>query len=256
MRLNYSPEKYTAYSYQEIAVSNEGTALPINIYTPAVTNSFNGTAVVCIHGGAWTSSLKTGEKWQGSWMRHHASILASLGYYALEITHRSIETTSIGGVISDVETVFKTVKNVIMPRHGIEKMYAIGDSAGGHLALMSAIFEDKAIRPEKVIACNPVSDLTEKKWQLGTTTDAQRREASPLYRTDKTDTEIFILHGESDKTVPIEFSYKLKAHLDAVGNKCVFEALPEASHAFILYGYTTPIEKVNEYMGKALTYLD
>ena len=254
--LNYSLDDYVSYSYRENAVSSGGSELPVNVYAPRIENAFNGTAVVCIHGGAWTSSLKTGEKWQGSWMRHHASILASLGYYALEITHRSIETTSIGGVISDVETVFKTVKNVIMPRHGIEKMYAIGDSAGGHLALMSAIFEDKAIRPEKVIACNPVSDLTEKKWQLGTTTDAQRREASPLYRTDKTDTEIFILHGESDKTVPIDFSYKLKAHLDAVGNKCVFEALPEASHAFILYGYTTPIEKVNEYMGKALNYLD
>lgn len=254
--LNYALENYVTYSYKEVVSSAKGHALPINVYEPGVKNALNETAVVCIHGGAWTSKLKNGSEWESDWMRHNASLLASLGYLAVEITYRNINDTSINGVISDVEEAFKAIKNVIMPRHGAKKLYATGDSAGGHLALMSAIFEDQSLRPEKVVACNPVSDLTDKKWQLGATTDAQRREASPLYRADKTDTEIFILHGESDKTVPIEFSYKLKAHLDGIGNKCFFEALPEATHAFILYGYKTPTEKVNEYMGKVIEYLE
>ena len=142
-----------------------------------------------------------------------------------------------------------------MPRHGLNKLYAVGDSAGGHLALMSAIFNDTSIRPQKVVACNPVCDLTDPKWQLGATTDAERRNASPLYRTDKTETEIFILHGDKDMTVPIEFSHKLFDHLTSSGNKCEFEILPNATHAFILYGYKTPIEKVNEYMEKVVGYL-
>ena len=251
--LNYALENYVTYSYKEIITSAKGHDLPINVYEPKVKNDLNETAVVCIHGGAWTSKLKNGSEWESDWMRHNASILASIGYLAVEITYRSINDTSINGVISDAKEVFKAVKNVIMPRHGAKKLYATGDSAGGHLALMSAIFEDQSLRPEKVVACNPVTDLTDKKWQLGTTTEKERYEASPLYRNDKTDTKIILIHGESDRTVPIEASVLLKKHLDTLGISCIFEALPDATHAFILYGYRTPIDKVNEYMEKVLT---
>ena len=253
--LNYSPDSYVTYSYREIATSVDGAELPINVYEPAVKNSFNETAVVCIHGGGWTSKLKAGKEWQADWMRHNAALLASLGYFAVEITYRSIADTDIKSIIADVRTAFETVKNVIMPRHGLKKMHALGDSAGGHLVLMSAIFDDVSLRPEKAVACNPVSDLTDAKWQLGNATNETRREVSPLYRNDKTDTEIFIIHGEKDQTVPIEFSHKLHVHLNSIGNKCSFEVLPEAVHAFILYGYKTPTDKVNEYMEKVLAYL-
>lgn len=253
--LNYSLEKYTPPTYKEIVTAQDGTHLPINVYAPTVKNSFNQTAVVCIHGGAWTSNLKIAEEWQGNWMRHNASLLAAQGYYALEITHRSITDTTLSNLLSDVETAFETAKNVIMPRHELKKLYAVGDSAGGHLALMSAIFNDTALRPEKAVACNPVSDLTDAKWQLGDATYEERKCASPLYRNDKTDTEIFIIHGEKDQTVPIEFSHKLHEHLLTLGNNSKLETLPEATHAFILYGYLTQIEKVNEYMEKVLAYL-
>ena len=250
--LNHSLDKYVPYSYQEIAKHAEGHELPINVYLPTVENEYNSVAVVCIHGGAWTSDLKQGEKWSGSWMKHTASLFASLGYTAIEITHRSITETGINGILSDVETAFRTVKTSIMPRHGLSKLYAIGDSAGGHLALMSAIFEDNSLRPEKVVACNPVSDLTDTKWQLHTTTEAERKNASPIYRDYKTKTEIFILHGDADQTVPLVSSEKLHAYLITLGVKSRLEILPDAAHAFILYGYRTSTEKVNEYTEKAV----
>lgn len=253
--LNYSLDKYVPYSYQEIAKSADGHDLPINVYLPTVENEYNTVAVVCIHGGAWTSDLKQGEKWNGSWMKYNASLFAAMGYTALEITYRSISETDINGIISDVETAFHAVKTHIMPRHGLKKLYAIGDSAGGHLALISAIFEEKELRPERVVACNPVSDLTDPKWQLGNSSDEDRKNASPLYRSDKTETEIFILHGDADRTVPLSCSEKLYGHLSSLGIRCDLHVLCGASHAFILYGYKTPIEKVNEYTEKALSLL-
>ena len=254
--LNYSLEKYVPYSYQKICKSTESHTLPLNVYLPTAENARNRTAVVCIHGGAWTSALKAGEKWQGSWMKHTASVLASLGYTAIEITHRSIAETGINGIISDIETAFRYIKENVCTRHGIERVYAIGDSAGGHLALMSAIFPTKELRPEKVVACNPVSDLTEPKWQLHTTTDEERKNASPVYRTDKTETEILILHGDADKTVPLVCSEKLQEHFTALGIRSRLETLPDAAHAFILYGYKTPTEKVNEYTEKAVYFFN
>ena len=254
--LSYTLDQYIPYTYQKLCNGAEGHALPINVYLPTVENPNNKKAVVCIHGGAWTSDLKTDGEWKGSWMKHTASVLSSLGYTAIEITHRSITETGINGILSDIEAAFKAIKTEIMPRHSLTKLYAIGDSAGGHLALMSAIFEDKSIRPEKVVACNPVSDLTDPKWQLYSTTDADRKAASPIYRSDKTETEIFIIHGDADKTVLPSCSEKLQEHLTALGVKSKLELLEGATHAFILYGYRTPVEKVNEYTEKAVNFFN
>lgn len=254
--LNYSLEKYVPYSYQKICKGTEGHDLPINVYLPTVENENGKKAIVCIHGGAWTSDLKAGATWNGSWMKHTAAVFASLGYIALEITHRSITETDLNGILSDIESAFKEVKTEIMPRHKAEKLYAIGDSAGGHLALMSAIFKDETLRPEKVVACNPVSDLTDPKWQLYSTAEEDRKNASPIYRNDKTETEIFILHGDADKTVLPSCSKKLQEHFDSFGIHSRLEILPDATHAFILYGYRTPIEKVNEYTEKAANFFN
>lgn len=254
--LNYSIDNYTACSYQTLCNSAEGYDLPINVYLPASENANNNKAIVCIHGGAWTSDLRIGEEWRGSWMKHTASVFASLGYIALEITHRSITETGINGILSDIESAFRSIRSSIMPRHGANALYAIGDSAGGHLALMSAIFKDETLRPERVVACNPVSDLTDPKWQLYSTTEEERKNASPIYRNDRTETEIFILHGDADKTVLPSCSEKLQEHFTSLGIHSRLEILPDATHAFILYGYRTPIEKVNEYTEKAANFFN
>ena len=254
--INYTLEKYHPFAYQTVCVGSEGGLLPINVYLPTVENDYNGTAIVCIHGGAWLSDLKSGEEWTGSWMKHNAAIFASLGYIAIEITYRSITETGINGIISDVEAAFRHISTEIKTRHGIKKLYAIGDSAGGHLALMSAIFKDETLRPEKVVACNPVSDLTDPKWQLYSTTNEERKNASPLFFTEKTDTEILILHGDADKTVLPSCSEKLQEHLTALGVNSKLKLLEGATHAFILYGYRTPIEKVNEYTEKAANFFN
>ena len=143
-----------------------------------------------------------------------------------------------------------------MPRHNLKNLYTVGDSAGGHLALMSAIFEDVNLRPQKVVACNPVSDLTDPKWKLGSTSDEERKNASPLFRGDRTETEILILHGNADRTVPLSNSEKLQEHLISTGNRSTLETLEGAAHAFILYGYKTPIVKVNEYTERVIRFFN
>lgn len=254
MRLNkidYDPAKdYEKYDYQEICAYVNEKALPVNVYLPRTENEYSKSAVVCIHGGAWQSDLKKGKEWQGSWMKHNASILADFGFYAIEITHESITEASISKIIDDVKFAFEYINKVVRARHGIKNLYVIGDSAGGHLALMSAFFPD--IEVKKVVACNPVSDLTDPKWQLGTTTPEERRNASPIFMKDKTDAQIYLLHGDADRTVPLECSVKLHAHLTEQGIKSELEILEGAAHAFILHGYKTPKDLVNEYMEKVI----
>ena len=254
--LSYSPQDYKLYSYQDICNGSDGTELPINVYLPSVRNKNSETAVICIHGGAWTSSLKKGVKWDGSWMKHNAYLLSTLGYIGLEITHRSVSDVTVNEVAQDVTAAYEYIHSALEERHGIKRFFAIGDSAGGHLALMSAFFADGAIRPERVVACNPVSDLTDEKWQLGTDDHAVRKALSPLFFTDSTNTEILIMHGDLDKTVPIFYSERLNEHLLSLGCKSELEVLSGAAHAFILYGYRTPIEIVNSYMEKAVAFFE
>ena len=251
-KINYDPTKdYKRYNFQDMfAYTKDMMGLPLNIYMPRVENEYNKIAVVCIHGGAWHSDLKKDQKWNGSWMKHNASILADFGFFAVEITHQSIAETSISDIIDDVKTAFSFVNEVMRERDGIEKIYAIGDSAGGYLALMSAYFDD--VKVEKVVACNPVSDLTDPKWQLGTTTPEERRSVSPLFIDSKTEAQIYLLHGDEDRTVPLECSVNLQKHFADIGIKCELEIFEGAAHAFILHGYKTPKDRVNEYMEKVI----
>ena len=251
--MNYSTDNYVLPSYQEICGCADGFELPINVYLPQAVNARNSYAVICIHGGAWTSDLNRDEKWQGSWMKHTASLLASLGFTAFEVTHRSITVASISEIISDIETAFKFIKEVISPRHGIKSIYVIGDSAGGHLAIMSAFFADSSLRPSKIVACNPVSDLTDPKWQLRSTTDEERKAASPVFFRGFTASKLLILHGDQDTTVPYSCSEALNDHLSSLGT---LECIKGATHAFILFGYKTPPEQVNRHMEKAIRFFD
>ena len=252
--INYSLEKYRKYDYQDICAHADGFKLPVNVYLPTLTNENNSCAVVCIHGGAWTSDLKKDSDWSGSWMKHTASLLASLGYIGIEITHRSITAVDMSDILSDIQCAFTYVNGVLKDRHDIKNVYAIGDSAGGHLALMSAFFECAELRPSKVVACNPVSDLTDPKWQLNRTSEHDRKRFSPLYFSDKTNTDIFIMHGDADKTVELSCSIKLNEHLSDLGCHSSLEVLSAAVHAFILYGYRTPIDHVNAYIEKVISF--
>ncbi len=253
-KINYDPvNDYKSALYQDICSYANETALPINVYLPRKENENNTTVVVCIHGGAWQSELKIGQKWQGSWMKHNASILADFGFFAIEITHRSITETSINGIIEDVKCAFSYIRRVVCERHAIKNICVLGDSAGGQLALMSAFFHDMKVKT--VVACNPVSDLTDPKWQFESTTPEERRAASPIFLNGKTNAQIYLLHGNCDKTVPLECSVTLKEHFIEQGIVCEMEVLEGAAHAFILHGYKTPKERVNEYMEKVISIL-
>jgi acetyl esterase/lipase len=247
-KADYDVTKLGVCSYQDISAVHDGYSIPVNVYLPTVQNENGKKAVVCIHGGAWTSDLKKDSPWQGSWMKHHAYLLSTLGYIGIELTHRSIGVTDIDGVISDITASLEYVQGVLRTRHGFDSVTVIGDSAGGHLALMCAFTENKTLRPDKVVACNPVSDLTDPKWQLGTTHEEARKRNSPLFFSDNTDTQITVMHGDADGTVPYSRSVALDSHLRSLGCECELITLPGALHAFILYGYRTPTEKVNEYM--------
>ncbi len=243
---------------QDIYKEVNGCKMPLNVFTPRENNKNNKYAVLCIHGGSWTSNFKKNEEWTGNWMRHNARQFAENGYYAFEITHRSIGTNGadLTEVIKDVKDAAAYCREVLMPEFGIDELIIIGDSAGAHLALCIALTEDAKNDPYAVIACNPVSNCVNTKWTGGLETEAEQMAASPYHLVKNTTTKFLIMHGNADTVVDINDSIKLNERLNEVGCDSELAALNGDKHAFILYGYTTPPERISQHMGLVLQYLD
>jgi dipeptidyl aminopeptidase/acylaminoacyl peptidase len=67
------------------------------------------------------------------------------------------------------------------------------------------------------------------------------REASPIQYPDKDSPPTLILHGTSDKLVPVSQSDSLKAKLDRLGVPCVYYRLPLWPHTMDI------VKRVNDF---------
>ncbi len=239
------PDK--TYIYKRVG----GIDLPMQIYLPKDAKAKKNPALICIHGGAWEALRKTPEQWDGGWMRHQGVIAAEQGYVGIVITYRSVHLDGIDvrDLVADCADAYSFVTN--LPYVDTEKITLIGDSAGGHLALELAF--GGRLHPRAVIACNPVTDLTN--WEM-TGTPRVRDAASPLLHPVHSDTEYFFLHGDRDTVVPIADTVAMDEKLRALGCRSRMLTVKGASHAFVLYGYKTEDAVVDTYMEPILAFLD
>ena len=154
--------------------------LPMNVYYPVDGLKEKNVAVLCVHGGAWYTDVKEGVEFDHSWMDMHAKYYAQKGMVGIAISYRSInykEETTVSELIEDCADAVRYIKENLKY---VDKLLAIGDSAGGHLVSCLGVSEDDFIRPEIVIACNPVVDCTTEKWLYSETTEEKRKNISPL----------------------------------------------------------------------------
>ena len=262
------PSGYESYDYlayeadiqplrQDIYAVKGGYNLPMNIFAPEVENANNNVAILCIHGGGWNTSLRVGSTFTGDWMRHQARYYASLGFYALEITYRSVnQGFTIKDLQADVEDAMRYINQTVKAEFGIDKVITIGDSAGGHLVLCLALAEDESLRPYATIACNPVSNCVGTIWTGGISDPEVGKTVSPLHMAKKTDGKILIMHGTADTVVDPSDSQALYDALAEKENEVDLVWLDGATHAFILYGYQTPKENVDTYMAMTVEYIN
>lgn len=232
-----------------------GIALPMNIYYPK-TGDDNCPVMLCIHGGGWTSLTESPVKWQGNYMKHQARYYAQRGFVGVEISYRSIKIDGLNvfDLMQDCHDAFEyMVKN--LKRADLNRIFIIGDSAGGHLALELAFDEGLSVTPFSVIACNPVTDLTEKSWVYTAATEEERVKASPMYNIKPIKTDVFVMHGTMDNIVDIADSIRFVELMKRAGNSCRMETVCN-THAFILYEYKNTDETVGEYMSIVDEYIE
>lgn len=245
--------------------------LKLDIYTPTQ-NVYDKTPVIIyIHGGAWISGLKEGLNFNR--FNQAANELREAGYAIISINYTlaSQNQSPFPACIDDAVDAVKWIyQNADLHHFDIDNVGLFGESAGAHIAMMTAYadyFKDTpqvhfnyvldVYGPNRLAGVyhTPTVDtlysklaklpshfqsrLDIAKYIFGFDPKQDSLRAietmntySPYYRVTKAAPPTLILHGDSDRIVPIEQSITLHAKFDSLGVENEIHIIKGADHAF------------------------
>ncbi len=226
-----------------------GETLKLDICTPDGPGPF--PVVILVHGGGWGSGDKAGAEKPGSgaditpWFQP----LTDAGIAWVSINYRLAPAHRWPAPLDDTRAAVAWVRAHIAEHGGDPAQLALmGHSAGGHLALMAAMPEAGEAAPvDVVVGCAAVSDLVSDSRRRGEISKSLQNlfnfapdlapaslealaAASPLGRIHPGCPPVLFLHGDADKTVPIEQSREFQEKARAAGVRCDLHVLPAAPH--------------------------
>ena len=246
----YDDSSLTGYRAIEDVIygQKDGMGLSLDVLTPE--KNVKGIGIVLISSGSWKSSksnlLEDEERKRKD---HWVQGLLKGGYTLFVVRHGSSPRYFVPEMIEDVRRAVRFVRsnakkfNVVPDHLGITS-----GSSGGHLSLMVALTGDDgkpdakdpleriSSRVQAVVAWFPPTDMIN--WGstngykmietlrpgffqqvFGKVTDleTQLKAISPIYHLTKDDPPLLLIHGDADKTVPVQQSHILKAKYDELG---------------------------------------
>ncbi|RLS37768.1 MAG: alpha/beta hydrolase, partial [Planctomycetota bacterium] len=186
------------------------------------------------------------------------------GGYTLFVTrHGSSPRYTVPEMVPDMNRAVRFVRQNAA-QFGVDpnKLGITSGSSGGHLSLMAAMTGDDgqpdskdplervSSRVQCVVAWFPPTDLVNwgapRSYQLIELTrpgffkrilgdvkdlEAQLKAISPIYLVQKDSPPLLLIHGDSDKTVPLQQSEILKAKYDELGLKSKLIVHPGGGHS-------------------------
>jgi acetyl esterase/lipase len=233
----------------------DGKSLQLDIYKPEnLTDPV--PLIIFVHGGAWRSGNRDD-------YRVYTVAFAQKGYVTATVSYRLLNNKPYPACVEDVwDAVQWFFRN--SEKYGYDKtrIAIVGGSAGAHLALLAAYGWRKEIDSAAVTEYNyrvkavvdiygPVDFTTEYAKHQPLVNDFLAHsyrdspelytEASPVQYLRKNNPPTLILHGTSDRLVPISQSDTLKARLDRLGVPCVYYRVPLWPHTMDI------VKRVNDF---------
>ncbi len=199
----------------------------------------NTPLVIIIHGGGWV----TGDK---SSLVSFAESFTKNGIITVNINYRypsNYKSVHYKEVMEDIGAATSKLLNLADEYHFRKAGFSIfGHSSGGHLSLLYAYRNNKSMLVKKVIAYDPVTDLTDTTLAsvqgmegliqvvVGDSSINAYRDASPFYRADSASIPTLCFHGTLDEIFPYQQSVKLIQKLDSLDIPCKLILLENSSH--------------------------
>ncbi len=229
----------------------------LDVYQPAHTANNSGfdnprPAVVAIHGGSWNGGSKAAFAYDP---RNLVIRLAQRGIVVLAIDYRLARpgSPSWPAVVDDLRKAVRWLR-----RHAAElgvdpdRIAVMGQSAGGHLALLLGTLPDEkgpdgvSAKVQAVVSLYGPSDLEglmnarrlahePARALLGDETPGltdRAREASPVDRLTAEAPPMLLIHGTDDLWVPLDQSVRMAQALDRVGVRNRLIVVDGARHGF------------------------
>ena len=212
--------------------------LRLDVFTPAGTTSGERRAAfVLIHGGGWTSGNPRA-------MYPFAAWAAQLGLVGISVEYRLYRPGTDATVFECVKDVRAAVRHVRARagEFGVDphKIIVGGASAGGHLAVATALFEFDhpgaeagiSCRPDALVLFSPVIDTSGEGYgqaKIG----ARWEELSPAHRVRAGMPPTLTLHGTGDATTPFKGAQQFHVAMLRTGNRSELVAVPGEQHTYM-----------------------
>ena len=202
---------------------------------------------ILVHGGGWGSgdkALVDGGAGIGVWF----GPLTAAKYTWFSINYRLAPKHRWPACLDDVLTAIRWVKaNAASFKGDPGRIALFGHSAGGHLACLAGTVVDDSVRVQAVVGFAPVTNheqelpirgglglalqnLLNRPKEVTPESLGLLRAISPINHVRPGLPPFLLVHGDADKTVPIQQSYDFQAKLRANGVECDLQVLPGAPH--------------------------
>lgn len=167
---------------------------------------------------------------------------AQLGFVGLAPDYRTLERFGTDGRagVADARLALRWAQ-AHAAELGVDPARVVvgGSSAGGHLALWTAIAETPPgldpkeaplAKPIALLLCWPAADTSGASGLRGDRFGGESAAFSPLQHLDAKMPPVLLIHGDADTVVPYRHAVALHAALVAAGNECEFVTAPKGRH--------------------------
>ena len=203
----------------------EGSALLANLAYPDGPGL--RPAIISVHGGRW----RAGNRTDASSIK--VTQWAEFGFVALSIDYRLVGGSPAPACYTDMRCAIRWV-HAHAGDYGVdpERVYLIGQSAGGHMVSLAATIGDgpyaktggwDSARSDvrAVVSVAAAYDLPSLSWgnlwtPVAGNVDEARRQASPMNHVSATTKPILVIHSDDDKSVPVQQAVDFAGRLKAV----------------------------------------